>query len=181
MRHDFGLHAYVGEKHLDAMAKLLLVTSLVLTYFYACDVYRLVQRRPDRARLVPLPDDGQLRVGGRAPVRLHYHRPLVLFWRRPRTSPVALFVVSLLVLVGMWFERFNIIVPSLAHDFYPYTSGLYVPFVVDSMSTVASFAWFFLLFLGFIRVMPSLSIADVKETLPPPLAAPRAPSVSAAG
>ena len=56
-----------------------------------------------------------------------------------------------------------------------------MPFVVDSMITVASFAWFFLLFLGFIRVMPSLSIAEVKETLPAPLAVPRAPHVSAAG
>jgi len=49
--------------------------------------------------------------------------PLMLFLKKPRTSPVVLYVVSVLVLIGMWFEPFNIIVPSLSHDFYPYTWG----------------------------------------------------------
>jgi molybdopterin-containing oxidoreductase family membrane subunit len=80
-----------------------------------------------------------------------------------------LYVVSILVLIGMWFERFNIIVPSLAHDFYPYTWGIYVPTVTDSAIVIGSFAFFFLLFLAFIKLMPSLSIVEVKETLPPPL------------
>jgi molybdopterin-containing oxidoreductase family membrane subunit len=95
--------------------------------------------------------------------------PLILFWKKARTSPVILYVVSILVLIGMWFERFNIIVPSLGHDFYPYTWGIYVPTVTDSTIIIGSFAWFFLLFLGFIKVMPSLSVVEVKETLPPPM------------
>jgi Ni/Fe-hydrogenase subunit HybB-like protein len=95
--------------------------------------------------------------------------PLVLFSRRARTSPVVLYIVSILVLIGMWFERFNIIVPSLGHDFYPYTWGIYVPTVTDSAIVIGSFAFFFLLFLSFIKLMPSLSIVEVKETLPPPL------------
>jgi hypothetical protein len=80
-----------------------------------------------------------------------------------------MYVVSILVLIGMWFERFNIIVPSLGHDFYPYTWGIYVPTLTDSMIVVGSFAWFFLLFLGFIKLMPSLSIVEVKETIPHPV------------
>src|SRR5919201_447215 len=47
--------------------------------------------------------------------------PLILFWAPARTNPIILFVVSILVLIGMWFERFNIIVSSLGHDFYPYS------------------------------------------------------------
>ena len=77
--------------------------------------------------------------------------------------------MSILVLIGMWFERFNIIVPGLAHDFYPYTWGIYVPTLTDSGIVIGSFAWFFLLFLGFIKVMPSLSIVEVKETIPHPV------------
>ena len=84
-----------------------------------------------------------------------------------RVSPVAVYVVSIFVLIGMWFERFNIIVPSLAHDFHPYTWGNYLPAVVDTTIVIASFAWFLLLFLGFIRLMPSVSIVEVKETLEP--------------
>src|SRR2546427_366553 len=95
--------------------------------------------------------------------------PLILFWKKARTSPVVLYVVSILVLIGMWFERFNIIVPSLGHDFYPYTWGIYYPSPTDTMIVIGSFAWFFILFLGFIRVMPSLSVVEVKETLPPPM------------
>jgi molybdopterin-containing oxidoreductase family membrane subunit len=95
--------------------------------------------------------------------------PLVLFSKRARTSPVVLYIVSIFVLIGMWFERFNIIVPSLAHDFYPYTWGIYVPTATDTMIVIGSFAWFFLLFLGFIKVMPSLSIVEVKETIPQPV------------
>ena len=95
--------------------------------------------------------------------------PLVLFSRRARTSPVALYVVSILVLIGMWFERFNIIVPSLGHDFYPYTWGIYYPSPTDTMIVIGSFSFFFLLFLGFIKLMPSLSIVEVKETIPPPM------------
>jgi molybdopterin-containing oxidoreductase family membrane subunit len=95
--------------------------------------------------------------------------PLILFSKRARTSPTILYVVSILVLIGMRFERFNIIVPSLGHDFYPYTWGIYYPSLTDTMVVIGSFAWFFILFLGFIKLMPSLSIVEVKETLPPPL------------
>jgi molybdopterin-containing oxidoreductase family membrane subunit len=69
----------------------------------------------------------------------------------------------------MWLERFNIIVPGLGYDFYPYTWGVFLPKLTDVTITVGSFAWFFILFLGFIRVLPSLSIVEVKEVLPHPV------------
>jgi molybdopterin-containing oxidoreductase family membrane subunit len=69
----------------------------------------------------------------------------------------------------MWFERFNIIVPSLGRAFEPYAWGVYVPTVTDTTIVLGSFAWFFLLFLGFIKLMPSVSVVEVKETLPAPM------------
>jgi len=171
MRVFFRLHAYVTARHLDALAQLLLVTSLVLTYFYACDAFTawysgdVFERSSLFWRL----------TGTYAPLVLTQYVcnslvPLVLFWRRARHSPLTLFFVSTLVLVGMWLERFNIIVPSLAHDFSPYTWGVFVPAIVDSTITIGSFGFFFLLFLGFIRLLPSMSIVEVKETLPAPTA-----------
>jgi Ni/Fe-hydrogenase subunit HybB-like protein len=168
MRHYFRLHAYLTERHLDALAKLLLVTSLVLTYFYVCDAFTvwysgdLVERHSLGWRL----------TATYAPLVVTQYVcnslvPLTLFWRRARRSSITLFAVSLFVLVGMWLERFNIIVPSLGHDFYPYTWGIYRPIVIDSSITIGSFGFFFLLFLAFIKLMPSVSIAEVKETLPP--------------
>ena len=168
MRHYFGLHAYVTEKHLDALAKLVLCTSLILTYFYICDAFTAWYSAEhfERASLFWRATESYAWA-----VWLQYVCnsviPLALFWRRVRVSPVWLYVVSIAVLIGMWFERFNIIVPSLAHDFYPYTWGIYLPTIVDTTIVVAAFAWFFLLFLGFIRLMPSMSIVEVKETLEP--------------
>ena len=172
MRFYFRLHAYITARHLDALAKLLLVTSLVLTYFYLCDAFTVwysgdvFERTSLFWRL----------TGTYAPLVVTQYVcnsvvPLVLFWAPARRRPVALFIVSVAVLIGMWLERFNIIVPSLAHDFSPYTWGVFVPAIVDTTLTIGSFGFFFVLFLGFIRLMPSVSIAEVKETLPPPTSA----------
>ncbi|HEX6080151.1 MAG TPA: NrfD/PsrC family molybdoenzyme membrane anchor subunit [Methylomirabilota bacterium] len=170
MRAVFGWHAYITDRHLDAMAKLTLVTSLVLTYFYLCEAGTAWYSGEhfERASLFY-----RAFKAYKYTFWLQYICnsliPLILFWRKARTNLVILYVVSIFVLIGMWLERFNIIVPGLGYDFYPYTWGIFLPRLVDSTITVASFAWFFLLFLGFIRVMPSLSIVEVKEVLPHPL------------
>lgn len=170
MRHHFKLHAYIQDKHLDAMAKLVLVTSLVLTYFYACEAFTSWYSGDhfEKASLF-----WRMTKTYAWAIWLMYFSnclvPLIFFWKPSRTSPFWLYVVSIFVLIGMWFERFNIIVPSLGHDFYPYTWGIYVPSLTDTAIVVGSFGWFFLLFLGFIKLMPSLSVVEVKETLPPPM------------
>jgi molybdopterin-containing oxidoreductase family membrane subunit len=170
MRYFFRLEAYITDRHLDYMAKLILVTGLVLTYFYVCELFTSWYSGDhiEKASLF-------WRLSSTywwALATMYFCNcvaPLILFWKPARTSPSWLYAVSILVLIGMWFERFNIIVPSLGHDFYPYTWGIYVPTITDSTIVIGSFAWFFLLFLGFIKVMPSLSVVEVKETLPPPM------------
>jgi molybdopterin-containing oxidoreductase family membrane subunit len=170
MRYFFGLHPYLTDRHLDAMGKLILTTGLVLTYFYVCEIFTAWYSGDvfEKASLF-----WKVTKSYAWALWLMYFcnciAPLILFWKRARTSVPILYTVSILVLIGMWFERFNIIVPGLAHDFYPYTWGIYVPTPTDSMIVIGSFSFFFLLFLGFIRVMPSLSIVEVKETLTPPM------------
>jgi molybdopterin-containing oxidoreductase family membrane subunit len=170
MRYYFGLYAYVTDRHMDMMAKLILVTSLVLTYFYACEGFTAWYSGGHIERSSYL----FAWLGTYAPlwwlqILCNSVAPLVFFRWRARVHSPTLFVVSVLVLVGMWLERFNIIVPGLAHAFYPFTFGSYVPTPVDTMIIVGSFAWFFILFLGFIKVMPSVSIVEVKETIPHPV------------
>ncbi len=167
MRHFFGLHAYVTARHLDAMAKLVLVTSLVLTYFYVCETFTAWYSGDifERASLF-MKATKQYAWAFWLMYFCNSAVPLVLFWKRARTNVPILYAVSIAVLIGMWFERFNIIVPGLAYDFYPYTWGTYVPTVTDTTIIIGSFAWFFILFLAFIKVMPSVSIVEVKETLP---------------
>ena len=110
------------------MAKLILVTGLVLTYFYVCEIFTALYSGDhfEKASLFWKVTE----TYAWALWTMYFCNcvaPLILFWKRARTSPVILYVVSILVLIGMWFERFNIIVPSLGHDFYPYTWGIYVP------------------------------------------------------
>jgi Ni/Fe-hydrogenase subunit HybB-like protein len=170
MSRVFGLRAYITDKHLDYMAKLILVTGLVLTYFYVCEIFTAWYSGDhfERASLF-----WKVTKTYAWALWLMYFcncvAPLILFWKWARTNSVVLYVVSILVLIGMWFERFNIIVPSLGHGFYPYAWGIYVPTLTDSAIVIGSFAFFLLLFLAFIKLMPSLSIVEVKETLPPPL------------
>ena len=94
--------------------------------------------------------------------------PHALWFKKIRQNLTVLFVISLLINVGMWFERFNIIVISLAKEFEPGSWGLYKPSWVELGITVGSFAWFFMFFLIFVRTLPALSIAEIKEILPVP-------------
>ena len=90
--------------------------------------------------------------------------PLALFARRVRTSLPALFAVAILVNVGMWLERYVIVVSSLASDFDPATwTGLYRPTWVEGAITAGSFALFFLLFLLFVKLFPPVAMNEIRE------------------
>jgi molybdopterin-containing oxidoreductase family membrane subunit len=170
MRYIFNWYPYIHDKHLDAMAKLILVTSLVLTYFYVCEVFTAWYSGDHFERAsVFAKATKEYAWAYWGMYTCNSVLPLVFFSRRARLNTTVLYVVSIFVLIGMWLERFNIIVPGLGHDFYPYTWGTYYPTITDSTIIIGSFAWFFILFLAFIRVMPSLSIVEVKEALGHPM------------
>ena len=81
----------------------------------------------------------------------------------------AFFVISILVNIGMWYERFVIIVPSLAHSYEPWKFMNYHMGWSEACLLLGSFGWFFMFFLLALRFLPMLSIAEIKEVLPPPL------------
>ena len=86
-----------------------------------------------------------------------------LFWfKKLRTSIPVMFVVSIFVNIGMWFERFVITVTSLHRDFLPSSWGYYSPTFVDVLTFVGSFGLFFTMFLLFLKFLPMISISEVK-------------------
>ena len=91
--------------------------------------------------------------------------PLLFFFRRIRTSIAWLFGVSILINIGMWCERFVIIITSVAHDFIPHAWGSYAPTAVEWGIMLGSFCLFFFLYLLFVKHLPSLSMTELKETL----------------
>jgi molybdopterin-containing oxidoreductase family membrane subunit len=102
-----------------------------------------------------------------------------LFWlKRVRTSIAATFVLALFVNVGMWFERFVIIVTSLHRDFLPSSWGYFKPTLVDVTTFIGTFGLFLTLFMLFIRFLPMIAMAEVKGVMPQadPHARPGAPS-----
>src|SRR4029077_7831523 len=89
--------------------------------------------------------------------------PQLLWVKRLRTSVPLLFAVSILVNVGMWFERFVIIVTSLHHDFLPSSWSMYRPTIIEIGILTGSFGLFFTLFLLFIRVLPMIAMWEIKR------------------
>jgi molybdopterin-containing oxidoreductase family membrane subunit len=94
--------------------------------------------------------------------------PQVFWSRRARSSPWVIFIVAALVNVGMWFERFVIIVTSLSRDFLPSSWGSYTPTWVEVLILMGSFGLFFTLFLLFLRFLPMVAMAEVKAIMPAP-------------
>lgn len=90
-----------------------------------------------------------------------------LFWsKRLRTSIPVMFVAAILINVGMWFERFVIVVSSLSADFLPSSWDYFSPTLVDIGLFVGSFGLFFTFFLLFLRFVPMIAISEVKAVLP---------------
>jgi len=89
--------------------------------------------------------------------------PQAFWFKRARANPAAVFGVALLINVGMWLERFVIVVGSLSRDFLPANWSYYAPTWVDVCTFVGSFGLFFTLFLLFLRFLPLVAIAEVKS------------------
>jgi molybdopterin-containing oxidoreductase family membrane subunit len=90
-----------------------------------------------------------------------------LFWsKKVRTNMVIVFILSILVNIGMWFERFVIIVTSLHRDFLPSNWAMYQPTWVDVTTYVGTFGLFFTFFLLFMRFLPMIAISEVKGVTP---------------
>ncbi len=95
--------------------------------------------------------------------------PLSFFFKKFRTGPAWLFAIAILINIGMWIERFVIIVGSMSRDYIPYAWGNYWPNWVDWSITFGSLCLFFLLFLLFVKFLPAIAITEVKGEVGPPV------------
>ena len=89
-----------------------------------------------------------------------------LFWfRKVRANLVLVFILSIFINIGMWFERFVIIVTSLHRDFLPSAWSGYIPTKIEVATLLGSFGLFFTLFLLFVRFLPVISMSEIKGVL----------------
>jgi molybdopterin-containing oxidoreductase family membrane subunit len=89
--------------------------------------------------------------------------PQLLWFKRLRTSPPFLFVLCWFINVGMWFERYVIIITSLSREYVSGAWGLYIPSAVELSVLAGSFCWFSMFFLLFLKAFPVIAIAEMKE------------------
>jgi Ni/Fe-hydrogenase subunit HybB-like protein len=164
-----GFADIIQVKHLESMGKMIVFTSLIVTYSYAVEFFIAYYSgaRFERALFWFRPF-GEMKGLFWLMVCCNCIIPLTLFVKKIRTSLPALFVISILVNVGMWLERFNIVGTSLAHEFVPFAWSSYQFEWVEIWITIGSFGWFFMWFFIFVKIMPSIAVAEMKETLLPP-------------
>ncbi len=169
MRKIFGLQDYLQDWHFDSMGKILLFTSLIVSYAYVVEMFLAwyggnVHEKSvfwDRAF-------GPMGWAYWIMVLCNCLIPLLCIKRSIRTNIAAMFVISIFVNIGMWFERYVIIVQSLSHNFDPWVWRMYHPSLVEVGITMGSFAWFGMFFLLFIKFLPAMAISEIKEILPTP-------------
>jgi molybdopterin-containing oxidoreductase family membrane subunit len=166
-RELFGLKNLITLRHLDNMNKVILVTGCMVGYAYGMEFFiawysgALFEKFAFMNRAF-----GQYAWAYWIMVSCNVITPQLFWFKKVRTSIPLMFVLSLFVNVGMWFERFVIIVTSLANDFLPTSWDMFVPTWVDIGTMLGAFGLFGVLFLLFCRFLPMIAIAEVKAVMP---------------
>jgi molybdopterin-containing oxidoreductase family membrane subunit len=166
----FEWEEYINVWHFEHLAKLCLLTGSVLTYAYGIEHFiAWYSDNPYEWGIFVDRATGNYSWVFATMVFCNCLAPLVWWSKKMRTNLYVLFGVSLLINVGMWFERYNIIASSLAHQFDPGAWVYYSPTWVEMGILAGSFAWFGMWFLLFVKLMPAVAIAEIKEAMRPPL------------
>jgi Ni/Fe-hydrogenase subunit HybB-like protein len=162
-RQTMNLERYITLNHLEAMAKVILLTGSLVGYAYATEFFNAwyAGNVHERFHFINRAT-GPYAWCFYLMVLCHVLTPQVFWWKRARRNIPLLFVASILINVGMWFERFVIIVVGLHRNFLPSAWGMFYPTVFDIGILIGVFGLFFTLFLLFIRALPMIAMWEVK-------------------
>jgi Ni/Fe-hydrogenase subunit HybB-like protein len=167
LRSIYGLQGLITDKHLDNAAKVMMATGLIVGYSYIMEAFsgwysgNVYEQAAIWNRMT-------------GPYKVHYWiliacnviAPNALWFKKVRANSMVLFIWSLIVLVGMWLERFVIIVASLAQDNLPSSWRVFESTRWDWATYLGTIGLFLFLFMLFIRLLPMISIFEVRTLLP---------------
>src|SRR5450755_3141158 len=167
IRKYYGLEGMITERHLQNSAKIMLATGLIVAYGYFFETFVALYSGSTYERFMI----HNRWFGPYAPlywslILFNILIPQVLWWPKIRSSTSWLFFISLVVLVGMWLERFVIIVTSLSRDYLPSSWGHYVATRWDWATYAGTIGLFTAAIFIFIRIMPAISIFEIRMLLP---------------
>ncbi|MFL5330358.1 MAG: NrfD/PsrC family molybdoenzyme membrane anchor subunit [Gemmataceae bacterium] len=167
IRSAYGLQDFITIKHLENMGKIMLATGLMVSYGYAMEGFGSFYSASTYEEFVQ-----HNRMWGPYAVQYwtllfcNFAAPQILWFKWARTNVYILFVVALIVSVGMWLERFVIIVVSLSRDFLPSSWGQYQGTQWDWSMFLGTIGLFTTLLFLFIRVLPVISIFEMRTLVP---------------
>jgi len=167
IRTIYGLEDFITLRHLQNMAKVMLVTGLMIAYGYLTEMFIAWYSADKYEMFVPWNrTTGPYGIAYWALILCNVAIPQALWFKRVRTHVPTLFVISLVVNVGMWLERFVIVVTSLHRDFLPSSWGMYSPTVWDWGTFLGTIGLFLTLLFLFVRFLPMISIFEMRTILP---------------
>jgi len=160
------LEDYITMAHLENMCKVTLLTGSIVTLAYLTEMFiGAYSGNANETQIIITRVLGPYSWAYWTMVACNALVPQLFWSKRIRTSVPWIFVLSILINVGMWFERFVIIVTSLHRDFLPSSWAMYTPTLTEVLIMVGTFGFFFSMFLLFLRVFPAISINEVKGVL----------------
>ncbi|HYS05488.1 MAG TPA: NrfD/PsrC family molybdoenzyme membrane anchor subunit [Candidatus Dormibacteraeota bacterium] len=167
LRALFGLEDFITDRHLQNMAKVMLATGLIVTYGYLIEIFMAWygDNRYDMYMSVNRML-GPYAFQFWSLIACNVIAPQVLWIKRVRRSPAFLFVIAIVVNIGMWLERYVIIVTSLHRDFLPSSWGMYSGTIWDYSTFLGTIGLFLALMFLFIRFLPMISIFEMRAILP---------------
>src|SRR4026207_1069288 len=162
-----GTEHIITMLHLDPMGKIVLVTGTMVGYAYATEFFTAwYSGNPYEFFTFKNRALGPYAWAYWIMVSCNVISPQVFWSKKARTSIPILFVVSIIINIGMWFERFVIIVTSLHRDFLPSSWGYFTPTIWDISCLLGSFGLFFTMLCLFVRFLPMVATSEVKTVLP---------------
>lgn len=157
---------YITDDHMEVMNKIIMATGLMVGYAYASEFFIAWYSGNQYERFVFINRAfGPYGWSYWVMVTCNVIIPQIFWFKKARRNPAIMFVVSIFVNIGMWFERFVITVTSLHRDFLPSNWGMYAWSWFDTGVLVGSFGMFLTLFLLYLRFFPAISIAEVKPVM----------------
>ncbi len=167
IRAAYGLEDFITKRHLDVMAKVMLSTGLIVAYGYGIEAFTAWYSGNQFERYMLLNRmTGPYWWSYWGLILTNIVIPQSLWLKRVRGSAVALFAVSIVINVGMWLERFVIIVTSLHRDFLPSSWGMYTPTFWDWATFIGTIGLFLTMLFLFIRFLPMISIYEMRSVVP---------------
>ncbi|EPG76348.1 polysulfide reductase NrfD [Leptospira fainei serovar Hurstbridge str. BUT 6] len=165
-REVFNLKDYITMKHLENMNKVIMVTGLIVGLAYSTEFFMAWYSGNEYEGFAFVNRAfGPYGWAYFIMFSCNVFAPQVFWWKKLRTSIPVMFIISIIVNIGMWFERF-VIVMTLHRDFLPSSWDVYIPTVYDFMMLLGTFGIFFTLFLLFCRLLPVIAVAEIKTVMP---------------